>query len=121
VSEHRSEAPIDVVVTNDQADLRFEAYVGDELAGFTTYLRHGDQVVFTHAEVDPKWEGQGVGSALARAALDEVVAAGQVITPLCPFIVNYVSRHPAYLPHVDEVHREEIEAMIAVDPNDVVA
>jgi hypothetical protein len=113
--------PIDVAVTNNTAKLRFEAHVGDELAGFTTYLRHGDQVVFTHAEVEPKWEGQGVGSTLAREALDEVVAAGEVITPLCPFIVAYISRHPAYLLHVDEVHRQEIEAMIAVDPDDVVA
>jgi hypothetical protein len=41
------------------------------------------------------------------------VARGKVITPLCPFMVSFVSHHPSYLPHVDEVHRHEIEALAA--------
>jgi uncharacterized protein len=103
-----------VVVTNNRSDLRYEAHIGGQLVGFTTYLIHGDRVVFTHAEVSPQWEGHGVGSTLAKDALDDVVERGKVITPLCPFIVDYVSRHPSYLPHVDEVHRHAIELMSQV-------
>jgi predicted GNAT family acetyltransferase len=107
-----------VAVTNNATALRYEADIDGELVGFTTYLIHDDRVAFTHAEVYPKWEGQGVGSALAKGALDDVVESGKVITPQCPFILDYVSLHPSYLPHVDEAYRQEIEAMIVTDPSD---
>jgi len=100
-------APPDVVVTDNRAAHRYEAHVDGELVGLTTYLLVDERVVFNHAEVYPKWEGHGVGSALARGALDDVVAQGKWITPKCPFIVDFVRQHPAYLEHVDERHRTE--------------
>jgi predicted GNAT family acetyltransferase len=109
----QSDAPRNVVVTNDKANLRYEARIEDALAGFTNYLLHGDQVVFTHAEVYPRWEGQGVGSTLARGALDDVIGQGKLITPVCPFIVSFVRRNPSYLEHVDEEHRRELEPTTA--------
>jgi predicted GNAT family acetyltransferase len=111
-SSHDHSAP-DVVVTNQAAAHRYEVHVDGVLAGLTTYRLHDDCVVFTHAEVYPRWEGHGVGSALARGALDDVIADAKLITPLCPFIVDYVRRHPSYLEHVDAAHRAEIEAMSA--------
>lgn len=103
------EAP-DVVVSDNKAARRYEAHVDGQLAGLTTYLVDEDRVVFTHAEVYPRWEGRGVGSALAKAALDDVVAQGKVITPKCPFIISYVQQHPSYLAHVDEKHRQMLQA-----------
>jgi uncharacterized protein len=100
----------DVTVTNNEAASRYEAHVDGALAGFTAYISHNDRVVFTHAEVYPRWEGQGIGAALARGALDDVIAHGKLITPLCPFIVSFVARNPSYLPHVDEPHRRQFEA-----------
>jgi predicted GNAT family acetyltransferase len=44
---------------------------------------------------------------LAKTALDDVIAKGKQITPLCPFIVDYLHRHPEYVDHVDEKHRGE--------------
>jgi hypothetical protein len=108
----------DVVVSNNEAARQYEVHIDGELAGLTTYVVQDGRVAFRHAEVYPKWEGRGVGSTLAREALDDTIARGMIITPLCPFIVDYIRRHPSYLPHVDEVHRQEIEAMIAVSPAD---
>jgi predicted GNAT family acetyltransferase len=110
---------LDVVVTNNQAARRYEAHVGTDLVGLTTYLLDGDRVVFTHAEVYPRWEGEGVGSALARAALDDVVSQGKLITPKCPFIVDYVQRHPSYLDHVDPRHRSQLEAAAPTNREEV--
>lgn len=104
------DSALDAVVTNHEAAKRYEVHVDGELAGLTTYRLHDDRVVFTHAEVYPRWEGHGVGSALARGALDDAIAHGKLITPRCPFIVSYVRRHPSYLEHVDAAHRAEIEA-----------
>jgi uncharacterized protein len=98
-----------IVVTNNPAARRYEVRVDGDLAGLTTYLLDDNRVIFTHAEVYPRWEGHGVGSALAKSALDDVIAQGKLITPKCPFIVDYVRRNPAYLDHVDERHREELE------------
>lgn len=110
-----TETGLDIRVANNPGELRYEVFVGDELAGFTTYTLHEGTVQFMHAEVFSQWEGHGVGSRLARDALDDVVAAGKTITPLCPFIVDYISRHPGYLANVDEPHRQEIEARIATE------
>jgi predicted GNAT family acetyltransferase len=39
----------------------------------------------------------GVGSALARAALDDVRAEGtHEVLPLCPFIKGWIGHHPDY-------------------------
>lgn len=105
-------------VTNNEAAHRYEVVVDGVTAGVLTYVRHDDRVAFNHAEVYPRFEGQGVGSALAKSALDDVIAQGKTITPVCPFVVNYISRHPSYLTHVDETHRQEIEALIATAPDD---
>jgi hypothetical protein len=105
-------------VTNNEAAHRYEVVVDGVTAGLLTYLLHDDRVAFNHAEVYPRFEGHGVGSTLAKSALDDVIGQGKTITPLCPFIVNYISHHPSYLAHVAAVHRQEIEALIATAPDD---
>ena len=67
-----------------------------ELLGTARYERREDVVVLTHTEVDPAAEGKGVGSALARAALDGARAAGLRVVPQCPFIATWIERHPDY-------------------------
>lgn len=86
----------DVTVTNAPDDSRYEARVGGELAGFAAYQLTDELVVFTHTEVDPAFEGQGVGGALAKAALDDVRASGRKALPVCPFIQAWLDRHPDY-------------------------
>ena len=90
-----------VVVTRNEDEHRWEARIGGELAGFAAYQLTDELVVFTHTEVDPAFEGKGVGGALARSALDEVAGEGtHKVMPLCPFIKAWIQRHPAYVPLV---------------------
>lgn len=107
MSEQRPD--LDMAVVDDPDRSAYVVSVNGASAGRLEYRVHGDRVVFTHAEVDPRWEGLGVGSRLARVALDDVVARGKQITPLCPFIVSYIQRHPEYVESVDAAHRAEIE------------
>jgi predicted GNAT family acetyltransferase len=86
----------DVQTTDNAEQHRYEARVAGELAGFAAYRVQGDRVVFTHTEVDDAYEGQGVGSALARAALDAVRASGRSAVPQCPFIRSWIDKHPDY-------------------------
>jgi predicted GNAT family acetyltransferase len=83
-------------ITDNPELQRYEAHLGDELAGFSTYRLKPEKIVFVHTEVMPEFEGHGVGSGLARAALDDARTRGLLIVPLCPFIAAYIKRHPAY-------------------------
>jgi predicted GNAT family acetyltransferase len=76
---------------------RFEAFVDGELAGFAEYTLGKDLIVFPHTEVDPAFEGKGVGGALARAALDSARERGLAVLATCPFIAGWMRRHPEYL------------------------
>src|ERR671920_1126292 len=83
----------DVVVTNNDAAKRYEARVDGDLAGAAYYDVADDLIVFTHTEVDDAFEGHGVGSTLARAALDDVRADGnRRVVPRCPFIKEWIRR-----------------------------
>jgi predicted GNAT family acetyltransferase len=86
-----------VEVTNNEAEKRYEARVDGELAGVSFYDAADDLIVFTHTEVDESYEGEGVGSKLARAALDDVRADGRrKVIARCPFIKGWIERHPDY-------------------------
>jgi uncharacterized protein len=76
---------------------RFEIRLGEEVAGFTAYRRHPPFITFTHTEVDRRFEGQGLGGRLVSAALDATRAEGLSVIPLCPFVREYIARHPDYL------------------------
>ncbi len=76
--------------------MRYEAYVGDRLAAVATYRDLPGRRVFLHTEVHRAFAGQGIGSRLAAAALDDVRARGLFVTPKCPFIAAYIRSHPEY-------------------------
>ena len=91
----------EVDVTSDPARLRYEARIEGEVAGFAEYILADGLIVFTHTEVDPRFEGHGVGSALARFALDDVRATDErKVLPMCPFIKGWIARHRDYVPLV---------------------
>lgn len=91
----------EVVVTDEPDESRFVARIDGEIAGWAEYRIDGDRVVFTHTRVPEEFGGKGVGSRLARHALDTVRDRGQQIVPLCPFIEAYTRRHPEYGEIVD--------------------
>jgi len=51
-------------------------------------------ITFTHTEVPPELSGRGVGSRLARGALDLARARGLKVVALCPFIAAFIAKHP---------------------------
>lgn len=88
----------DVVTSHNPEASRYEAHLDGELAGFAEYQLTDALVIFTHTEVDERFEGKGIGSALARAALDDVRADGRrKVLPLCPFIKGWIGKHRDYV------------------------
>lgn len=85
-----------IQITKNAAQHRYEARDGELLAGFVDYQSTTELVVLTHTEVDPSFEGQGVGAALARAALDDVRRQQLKALVICPFITGWIRRHREY-------------------------
>jgi predicted GNAT family acetyltransferase len=86
-----------IEVRRNDGDQRYEAWVDGVLAGFADYQVTDVLIVFTHTEVGDAFEGQGVGSAIARYALDDVRSTGtHRVLPMCPFIKGWMQRHPEY-------------------------
>jgi predicted GNAT family acetyltransferase len=101
----------DVVTSHNPSLSRYEAHIDGELAGFAEYQLTDALVIFTHTEVDDRFEGKGVGSALARFGLDDVRAAGtRKVLPLCPFIKGWIGKHPDYVDLVYGAPQDATEA-----------
>ena len=60
------------------------------------YHKRGNVIAFTHTGVPPEIQGRGVGSALARKALDDARAAGDQVIPSCAFFEEFMKEHPEY-------------------------
>jgi len=87
----------EVTVTNNRDRQRYEAVVDPvTLAGFVEYQDTSELVVLTHTEVGTSFEGKGIGSALARAALDDVRERQLKALVICPFILGWLRTHPDY-------------------------
>lgn len=96
------------VVDNVDAS-RFEVRVGGEVAGYAEYRETPGTLAFTHTVVTSRYEGQGVGSALARGALDAARSRGVTVLPYCPFIRSWIAKHPDYLALVPAARRAEFD------------
>jgi predicted GNAT family acetyltransferase len=87
-------------MSNDVVDVRdrrrYEITADGEAAGFAEYILTDDLITFTHTEIDPAFEGRGLGGALVREALDDVRSRGLKVLPLCPFVKGWIQRHRDY-------------------------
>ena len=85
-----------VTVADNPMENRYEAWLDGEVVGISQYELTADAIVFLHTVVGEEYEGQGVGSAIARYALDDARARGLRVRPLCPYIRGWLERHPEY-------------------------
>lgn len=86
----------DIQITNNADKHRYEAFIGNELAGYCEYNLLTDAIMFTHTEVLEAFEGQGVGSAIAKHVLDTARSEGKHVIPVCQFIAGYIRKHRDY-------------------------
>jgi predicted GNAT family acetyltransferase len=91
-----TEAPHGLRVVDVPERGRYEAIRDGEVIAFAAYQKTATLVVFTHTEVDPGHEGQGVGGALVNGALEHVRTLGLRVLPLCPFVRTWMVRHPEF-------------------------
>jgi uncharacterized protein len=81
-----------VEVQHNPSQHRFEVHIDDQLAQLR-YQRNGDVIAYTHTEVPPALEGQGIAGQMAKTALDYAKENNLKVLPLCPYVAKYVERH----------------------------
>ena len=87
-------AEAEVVEVSEES--RYELRLDGRLIGLAAYHRRDGRIAFTHTEVDASCQGQGCGSRLAEAVLEDARRKGLDVVPLCPFIAHYIDTHPEY-------------------------
>jgi uncharacterized protein len=84
-------------VLNDEKLNRYELLVDGVHAGAAEYRIREHVLTFVHTEIDPALEGEGLGSELAKGALDLVRADTDYrVASTCPFMSAYLEKHPEY-------------------------
>jgi predicted GNAT family acetyltransferase len=97
-------------IRDDVEKHRFEADLGDGSLSIANYYLRDGKIVFTHTEVPPAHEGQGIGTALIRFALNSARDRGLTVVPLCPFFATYFRKHPEEQDLLDEEWRARLGA-----------
>jgi predicted GNAT family acetyltransferase len=85
--------PSELTIRDRPEKNRFETELGDGTLAIAEYRLHEGKIVFTHTEVPPEHEGQGIGSALIRFALRAARQRGLKVVPVCPFFAAYIKKH----------------------------
>jgi predicted GNAT family acetyltransferase len=102
-----NDAPAWIVRDNPEKQ-RFEIDLGDGSVAVAEYNLLTDKIVFTHSEVPPSHERQGIGSALIRFALQSARERGLRVVPICPFFAAYIKRHEEEQYLLDPAYRSAL-------------
>jgi predicted GNAT family acetyltransferase len=98
-----------IVVTDAPERERFVVTVDGEPAGFLVYRSRKGLLALIHTEVEDRFEGRGLGGRLAGFALDQAREDGLAVLPFCPFVNDWMKRHPEYVDLVPAAYRANFE------------
>jgi uncharacterized protein len=101
--------PDTVRVADNPSESRYEAYVGDRVAGFVTYRLDPEAISFLHTEVYRSYRGEGIAGELARSVLDDARARGLAVYPFCPYIAEWIGEHREYADLVPAGRRAQFD------------
>lgn len=79
-------------VRDNPALSRFELQA-EGVISFIDYTREGKVLSLNHEEVPQAVSGKGLGTALAKGALELMRSRGEKVVPRCPFVAAYMLKH----------------------------
>ena len=89
---------------------RFEIDLGGGSFAFAEYTLPAGKIMFTHTEVPPEHEGEGLGTLLIRTALASARDRGLKVIPICPFFAAYIKKHAEEQDLLDPAWRKILNA-----------
>jgi predicted GNAT family acetyltransferase len=104
-----------ISIRNAPERRRFELVDGAAVIGNAHYLPHdggdGPERIFYHTTVSEDYSGQGLASRLVQQALDDTLAAGIAVVPVCPYVKAWLGRHQDYQRRMTAVRPEHVAAV----------
>ena len=91
-------------IVNNEKEQRFEIKVGEEYA-YLTYRFYKNDLALMHTFVPHEGRGQNLGGQLAAHALTYARERNMKIMVYCPFVSQYMKRHPEFDDLVDRKYR----------------
>jgi predicted GNAT family acetyltransferase len=86
----------DLNITNNTVSSRFELQLNGAMS-VLDYRIEGTTIHLLYVQVPEAQQGRGIASTLSQAALEFARASGLKVVPKCPFIAEFVRRHPELL------------------------
>jgi predicted GNAT family acetyltransferase len=83
-----------IEITRNEGLRKFVATVDGVAVTTVEFMLTPELVIFTHTETHPDFEGQGVASVAVRHALADARDRGYSVLALCPFVKDFVTKHP---------------------------
>jgi hypothetical protein len=87
--------PSTLQVQHNPAQKRFEVTANGHLS-IVEYILTANRIIFTHTEVPPALEGNGIAARLAHAGLEYAKSENLQVMPLCPYVAAYMRSHSEY-------------------------
>ncbi|MDX3073972.1 GNAT family N-acetyltransferase [Streptomyces sp. MI02-7b] len=88
-------------VLKDEDNRFYEVQEDGNYAGLLAYERKGTQYSLTHTYVQNGFRGRGLGTALIREALFDLVQEQAAVTNRCPVIDRFIERYPRFREDLD--------------------
>ncbi|NNM46757.1 GNAT family N-acetyltransferase [Knoellia koreensis] len=84
--------------------------IGEEL--YTDIDEGGkpERILF-HTAVSEEYAGQGLASDLVQTVVDDVIAGGRAVVPVCPYVAKWLPRHPEYAANVVQPTKAHLDAV----------
>ena len=82
-------------VRDNSSRHRFELEIDGHTA-VAHYSLDSGLITFMHTEVPAELGGRGIGSQLARGALEQARSRGLKVVARCEFMAGYIAKHPEY-------------------------
>jgi len=92
-------------LANDREHHRYLMTADGAQVGLAQYREQPGELVITHVEIDDAVGGQGLGSRLVAFLLQDARDRDLDVVPLCPFVREYIARHPEHHDLVPEERR----------------
>jgi predicted GNAT family acetyltransferase len=89
----------DIEVVNNLENKQFEIRSNDLIARIP-YSIKDDSIGLLQTHVPEEWRGKGIAKKLAECALNYAKENNLRVVPYCPFVAEYIEKHPEWLPYL---------------------
>jgi uncharacterized protein len=96
---------VQIAIADDADSQRYVIRVDGKRAGLLQYRLRPGLIELVHTEIYEEFEGRGLGGQLISFALQDARGRDLAVLPFCPFVNDYIQRHPQYVDLVPEGRR----------------